>query len=522
MNWMPTLSVLGAAAVSITGCAQLGGLSDNYTFRDDTGPDSSDSGADSAGGCVEDGGQSGDSCPYVCSDGACVGECTPGATQCKGNTPQSCDTTGQWQDGAACQYVCTAGTCSEGCGSGAKRCDGNVPQTCNADGRWDGGDACTFACSEGSCTGLCVPGVKQCDGLVPQKCDSAGQWQADSTCQYVCVDGDCAGVCQPGSKACNGNLVQTCQAGGQWDSGAACSGASPVCESGQCVTGYGPSCNGLAANCGSGRDRNCCAASAIPGGTFKRGYDGVDYMDGNYPATVSGFVLDVYEVTVGRFRKFVAAYPGNKPAAGAGVNPNNASDPGWDIAWNSTYMPADRTALISRSKCDSTYQTWTDAVGGNETLPMSCTGWYVAYAFCIWDGGRLPTEAEWNYAASAGSEQRAFPWSNPPKSTTINSSYAVYSPAAIGAVGSKSPTGDGKWGQADMAGNLWELVFDAFGPYSNPCVDCANLADTSLRVIRGGDFGNSQSKLLTSSREDYGAPQSTSGSVGFRCVRSSP
>ena len=91
------------------------------------------------------------------------------------------------------------------------------------------------------------------------------------------------------------------------------------------------------------------------------------------------------------------------------------------------------------------------APGANESLPINCITWYEAFAFCAWDGGFLPTEAEWNYAAAGGSEQRAYPWSNPPTSTTIDCSHANYDdcaalrePAGDGAVnrvGSESPAG---------------------------------------------------------------------------------
>ena len=153
----------------------------------------------------------------------------------------------------------------------------------------------------------------------------------------------------------------------------------------------GASCIGLAATCGPGGNASCCASSVVPGGTFNRD------NDAKYPATVSDFRLDKYEVTVGRFRKFVAAYSRNMIAAGAGANPNNASDTGWSTAWN-TSLDASSGSLATALKCDPIYQTWTDAPGSAaaESLPINCADWFQAEAFCIWDGGRLPTEAEWN------------------------------------------------------------------------------------------------------------------------------
>jgi formylglycine-generating enzyme len=50
--------------------------------------------------------------------------------------------------------------------------------------------------------------------------------------------------------------------------------------------------------------------------------------------------------------------------------------------------------------CHSTNQTWTDTVGSHENLPINCINWYEAYAFCIWDGGFLPSDAESEYAAA--------------------------------------------------------------------------------------------------------------------------
>src|SRR6185503_5212427 len=100
---------------------------------------------------------------------------------------------------------------------------------------------------------------------------------------------------------------------------------------------------------------------------------------------------------------------------------------------------------------------------------MNCVSWFEAFAFCAWDGGRLPTETEWNYAAAGGNEQRVYPWG-----ANIDLTKASYDCAGDGSgtgtpncmfsdmlpVGSRSPQGDGKWGQADLAGNVWEWTLD--------------------------------------------------------------
>jgi formylglycine-generating enzyme required for sulfatase activity len=256
----------------------------------------------------------------------------------------------------------------------------------------------------------------------------------------------------------------------------------------------------------------------------------------SYPATVSDFRLDTYEVTVGRFRAFVNAGMGTQaspPPNGAGARTLNGSadQAGWDASWNAN-LAADTAALVAAVKCDATYQSWTDARGVNEVLPMNCITWFEAFAFCAWDGGFLPTEAEWNYAASGGGEQRAYPWSNPPSSLTTDCTYANYfidSPSGthcvdgtsggLTLVGSESPKGDGKWGQADLGGNVWELTLDWFeNPYSSPCDDCADLTPASYRVFRGGSFGDPPSGLRASNRV-IASPTSRGGPDGVRCAR---
>jgi formylglycine-generating enzyme required for sulfatase activity len=244
----------------------------------------------------------------------------------------------------------------------------------------------------------------------------------------------------------------------------------------------------------------------VPGGTFNRSNDSA------FPATVSSVRVDKYETTVGRFRRFVEAYPGSMPAPGSGKNPNNPSDPGFTY---NALLPADAAALTEDLACGG--ETWTDMVLEEESMPINCVNWYEAYAFCIWDGGRLPTEAEWNYVAAGGNEQRPYPWSTSPTDEAISPSNAVYNPYEVAEVGSRSPAGDGRWGHTDLAGNLEEWVQDVEDDYIVPCNDCANLSAAGDEA-RGGNFQDMAVDLLTSRRESLRAIQ-RAFTRGFRCVR---
>jgi len=350
-----------------------------------------------------------------------------------------------------------------------------------------------------------------------------------SACAYEASFQDCDVRCAA-DRGCPDGL--TCGAEGLCRSS---EGTTETCAG---VLGTLPSCVGLAATCGPTASDDCCStASPIPGGTFYRSYDvAADgmYSNMNYPGTVSPFVLDKYEITVGRFRTFMTAGTSTQadpPLAGAGARVlNGAPDQGgWDATWDAELEP-DASTLVASVKCDPTHQTWTDAPGANENLPMNCITWYEALAFCAWDDGFLPTETEWNFAASGGSEQRSYPWSSPAGSIAIDCSYANYNDGTYcvnspngGAnrVGSESPEGDGAWGQADLAGNVFEWTLDEYAAtYQDPCDDCANLTAASSVVLRGGGWDN----FATDVRADYRLdrpPALRHRSVGVRCARPS-
>jgi sulfatase modifying factor 1 len=300
---------------------------------------------------------------------------------------------------------------------------------------------------------------------------------------------------------------------------ATCGDAGPVDPT------MGPSCaGGLMCGCVS-----CCDAKLVPGSTggtlpMGRSESGTDVCPpwGTYSckgdelpehsATVSDFRLDAFEVTVGRFRKFVAAYPGSKPSAGAGAHPKIGASSGWNVAWP---LPADQAALTAALKCD--VQTWTDgSVAGTENEPIDCVDWYMAFAFCAWDGGRLPTEAEWEYAAAGGSENRLLPWTgtDEPDCTRANN-YSCGGGAEL--VGS-APLGASRWGHHDLLGNVSEWTLDEWASYTSaPCNDCANTSFDLRRVYRGGGFEKGSPSRAASR---YFQPPASIGMVGFRCARS--
>jgi len=294
------------------------------------------------------------------------------------------------------------------------------------------------------------------------------------------------------------------------------------------------SCAGVSLTCGA---TSCCESIAVPGGIFYRVFDNVVNTTLQSPAAVSPSRHDMFEVTVGRFRQFVLGgfgTQGNPPAAGAGGRTLNgtAGAGGWDSAWN-VNLKANTTLLTQALKCDSTFQTWQDTAAATENKPINCVTWYEAMAFCIWDGGFLPTDAERHFVASGGTQQRYYPWSSPSTSTTINNTHASYAdggcngdglPACEAAdlfvVHGKSPAGDGRWGHSGLGGNVWEWILDWQATLqAGSCIDCAVLVPTTDRGVRGGAYSSGTNALQSTHIYDPRMPDARAGDVGFRCAR---
>lgn len=287
-----------------------------------------------------------------------------------------------------------------------------------------------------------------------------------------------------------------------------------------------PSCAGLEAICA---ESDCCAVLDVDGGVFPMGRSesGSDaFPDGyvdekpEHDVTVSDFALDRFEVTVGRMRRFLDQYTGQAPVEGAGAHPLIPGT-GWKSSWDDE-LPANAEELRNQLVELAPYCNWTDAPGNNEAAPINCVSWYVAFAFCEWDGGRLPTEAEWEYAAAGGDENRLYPWGGEEPTLELANFGGMDAYVNI-PVGSK-PDGAGRWGHDDLAGGMWEWVFDAYSEawYSTggaTCEDCANTFDQEQRsVYRGGSWTNNAGGIRAAIRNNF-LRKNTNTNIGFRCAR---
>ena len=237
--------------------------------------------------------------------------------------------------------------------------------------------------------------------------------------------------------------------------------------------------------------------AAIPPGEFTMGEDNDKNARPAHRVKISNaFFIDSTEVTVGDYAKCVASHQCTR-----------TSIHGPDVA--------DSEVAKFGSMCNEQYPD-------RAAHPINCVDRVQAAAYCGSVGKRLPTEAEWEYAAR-GSDGRLYPWgSEEPKcdkAVVAGCTRLLPDRASTKPVGTY-PTSRSPFGALDMAGNVWEWVTDGWAPYSaGVAVDPSVAATSETGVIRGGSWDFAPAQLKAFSRLRFYAANGHV-STGFRCARS--
>jgi iron(II)-dependent oxidoreductase len=229
---------------------------------------------------------------------------------------------------------------------------------------------------------------------------------------------------------------------------------------------------------------------SIPEGNFMMGSTRNDDEQPVHPVDVAAFQMTRSEITVAEYNECITATACTTPAA----------------SWG--------------------YCNWDES--GYDDHPSNCVDWNQAHAFCEWAGGRLPTEAEWEYAARSGGNDNLYPWGAEDPTCTLAVVYDAVLMDGCGtgrtwAVCSKTP-GNTDQGLCDMAGNVWEWVQDWYHSDYTGAPDDGTAWEsppTLARVVRGGDMHSSMEGVSTTRRlsADPTFTDDEYASIGFRCAR---
>ncbi|MBS2533890.1 formylglycine-generating enzyme family protein [Catenulispora sp. NF23] len=289
---------------------------------------------------------------------------------------------------------------------------------------------------------------------------------------------------------------------------------------------------------GTGGAASTAGMVRLPGGEFLMGADDAEGFadDGEgpvRPVRLAPFRIDVHAVTNDAFAEFVAA-TGHR---------TDAERFGWSYVF-AGFLPAALRRSARRPErtpwwCGAEGAMWSRPEGPGSTLdgrgdhPVVHVSWHDAAAYAAWSGKRLPTEAEWEYAARGGLEQKRYPWGDEldpdgeyrcdiwrgtfPAKNTAADGYRGTAP-----VDAFEPNG---FGLFNTSGNVWEWCADWWRTEhgtERPLVDPTGPATGHDKVIRGGSHmcHASYCNRYRVAARSANSPDSSSGHAGFRCVAS--
>lgn len=276
----------------------------------------------------------------------------------------------------------------------------------------------------------------------------------------------------------------------------------------------------------------------LPGGTFTMGTNSNEGFprDGEGPArsvTVSGFEISSHAVTNGEFQRFVEA---------TGYV-TEAERFGWSFVFELLASEETKAAVAQVPQevpwwlvVEGAY--WAAPEGADSSIedrmdhPVVHISWNDAAAYCQWASVRLPTEAEWEYAARGGLEGRTYPWGDLLKQdgehqcNIWQGKFPVKNNASDGYIGTApvdayKPNG---YGLYNMSGNVWEWCGDWFSPSYHQQTSANNPfygEPTGRRSMRGGSYlcHRSYCNRYRVAARSGNTPDSSTGNCGFRVVR---
>ena len=240
---------------------------------------------------------------------------------------------------------------------------------------------------------------------------------------------------------------------------------------------------------------------AVGGGKFTMGGSEYDNERPIHSVWVDDFRISKFLITVHDFEEFIkdTAYVTDAEKEGwSYVYRNGGWEKGRGVTWRYNVCGRKRKAA-------------------EDTHPVIHVSWEDAAAFCEWADGRLPTEAEWEYAARGGSLTRGYQYSGSDNPAEVGW-YRANSHSRTHPVGQKKAN---ELGIYDMSGNVWEWCSDYFSPtyyQHSPSHNPSGPTEGIARVLRGGTWHYDPDALRVSNR-DFDIPNSRGANTGFRICR---